>query len=164
MIYLLLLAIVIFAVYNFLVIKLNGELPTSISASFYILNEWKNGWGYLFTVWCFFTAYLIIALFLELSDGQWFQFLGFTAAAGLAFVGAAPHFRTTETAIHYTAAGICCISALVWCSLMTSPVPSAIWLAGAVVAAFIRWYSALWFVEVAVFISTFLTLLALLLQ
>jgi len=162
MIYLLLVAVFIFIIYNIVVIELNDGLPTSISASFYILNGWKNGWGYLFTAWCFFTAYLIIALFLELSDGRWFQFLGFTAAAGLAFVGAAPHFRTTETTIHYTAAGICCVSALVWCSLMTNVILSAIGLVGALVAASIHRYSALWFIEVAVFTSTFLTLLVLL--
>lgn len=51
-----------------------GWLP-SISDSFYKLQERMKGAGYWFTGWCFAVGMLSAALMLDVSAGEWYQFL-----------------------------------------------------------------------------------------
>jgi hypothetical protein len=89
-------------------------VPYSISDTFYLMNAKKRNLGYLFTVWAALTGIAVAAMMFELSVGQWYQFLGLFAGGALGFVGAAPLFKGHEKKIHYTAAGVCAVAAVVW--------------------------------------------------
>ena len=88
--------------------------PHSISDSFYVLNKKKPGLGYIFTVWTFAMAILLMIQIFDRTDGMWFQFLGLFAGGGLAFVGAAPAFREHERTIHKVSAIACAVGGLGW--------------------------------------------------
>jgi hypothetical protein len=92
-------------------------VPASISESYYKLNSrWKC--GYAFTVWCTVIAVSVMAMMFDCSDGKWFQVLGLFAGGGLAFVGAAPLFKSHERMIHYVSAGTCAVASVAWMALM----------------------------------------------
>jgi hypothetical protein len=95
-----------------------GLIPDSISDSFYLFNIEKRGLGYLFTAWCYIIGISVMALMIDASDGQWFQFLSLFAGGGLCFVGTAPLFKGRERTVHFTGAAVCAASSLVWIVLM----------------------------------------------
>jgi hypothetical protein len=109
-------SIAVFVLYMAYVILFFGVLP-SISESYYRLEK-RGKCGYVFTLWCASIALSVVAMMFQLSDGKWFQFLGVFAGGGLAFVGAAPLFKTHERMIHYAAAGICAVASVAWMALM----------------------------------------------
>jgi hypothetical protein len=95
---------------------LNGGTLPSISESWYLLQSLKHPKGYLFTLWCFILAILQAAFLLEKSDGSWYQFTGFLAAAGLGFVGVAPAFKgfIDERKVHRIGAGFAALFSLIY--------------------------------------------------
>lgn len=107
----------LFALYINGLIIVEKTIPCSFSDGFYILNEKKQGLGYLFTPWCFFVALSVMPIMFQLSDGKWFQFLGLFTGGGLGFVGAAPLFKSHEKTIHYTSAIVCAVSGFAWMAL-----------------------------------------------
>jgi hypothetical protein len=111
---LLILTILLFVAYTALTCCLAGGLPYSYSDSFYAYEARGAGLGYSFTVWCFVTGIAMMAMMLQLSEGQWWQFLGFLAGGGLCFVGAAPLFKSREKVIHSVSAGVCAFAASLW--------------------------------------------------
>lgn len=146
--------IVLFATYIIFLFKVE-RYPQSISDSFYIFNEYKKGLGNLFTVWCFLMTFLIMVQMLNASEGKWFQFLGLFAAGGLGFVGTAPYFKGHEKTIHTISAIVCAVSGSLWILLMGHCL--------AVLIPFflvfrIRPNNLLFFGEVTLFISLFITL------
>jgi hypothetical protein len=99
-------------------ISIEWNVPSSISESYYLIEEKWHGKGRLFTIWCWLVSFSIIPLSLEISNGKWFQFMAFLCSAGLAFVGTAPLFKSYEKIIHRTSAIICAASALAWSCLL----------------------------------------------
>ena len=85
-------------------------IPESLSATYYLIGD--NGW--LFQAVMMGIGVFLLPVWLELTEmhRQWCVFL---ACGGLVFVGSAPAFRLElQGAIHYSAAVLCCISAVVW--------------------------------------------------
>ena len=97
----------IYIVYNAISLNLFG-VPQSLSNTYYLYNEQKQGLGNLFCVSVFLMSGLLMPAWLELSNGSMFQFLSFLTCASLMFVATAPKFKSTtiESTIH-TASAIC---------------------------------------------------------
>lgn len=112
----------IFIIYNSVAIGLFG-IPTSLSDTYYLYENKKEGMGWLFTVFMWLMAFLLIPCWVVVSDavGPWmsyFSFLAFIAAACIMFVGAAPKFRdryNIEKDVHMYGAKVCAAAALAWC-------------------------------------------------
>jgi len=150
-------SIFLFITYIATLIILFG-IPASVSDSFYLFTAKKQGEGYFFTIWCYAVAITVMILMLEKSDGAWYQFLGLFAGSGLGFVGTAPMFKSHEKVIHYISASVCAVSSLLWI------VFSGYWLIPSVMFCFAaviikRQYKKLMFwLEIACFLSLYLTL------
>lgn len=114
-------AILIFLVYNLAIIG-NFGIPTSLSASFYLLNERKNNLGYIFTAMMWTITFLIMPYWMALADSfeGWEHYLvplAFLAPACIAFVGTAPAFRgcELENRVHMISASLCAVFSILWC-------------------------------------------------
>ena len=95
-------------------VKVMEGIPESLSATYYGLKE--DGW--LFQALCIGMAFGLLPMWIEACSGE-YEYLSFLACGGLGFVGIAPSFKLKlEGMIHYTAAAICCVSAVLWQILM----------------------------------------------
>ena len=103
-------------------------VPKSISSTFY---ELKHGWIFTITLWV--VAFTLLPTWLEVGN-PYFQFLVFFSCMGLAFVGAAPHFKTYEHDVHVYATAVCALSATVWV-ICNVPLLIALWLVWAMYIA-----------------------------
>lgn len=158
----LIISFVVFALYIIGLMIVEKTVPCSFSDGFYILNEKKQGLGYLFTLWCFFIALSVMPVMFHLTDGEWFQFLGLFTGGGLGFVGAAPLFKSHEKTIHYVSASVCAITGFVWMSL------SGYWYIPVLVFAAVLYPACkdkkwIFWGELALFISMYTVLLLMLL-
>jgi hypothetical protein len=155
MILMLIISLAAFVLYMAYVILFFGVLP-SISESYYRLEKrWKC--GCVFTVWCALIALSVAAMMFQLSDGKWFQFLGLFAGGGLAFVGAAPLFKTHERTIQYAAAGICAVASVAWMALM------GFWYSPAIILSLqglvsLKSGNPVFWIETGLFVSMYLTI------
>lgn len=137
----------------------NKNIPPSLSEGYYILQD-KIKHGHIFTYWAFLTSILGAVVVLELSEGQWFQFLGFFAVAALGFVGASPIFKNTgmQRNIHSYGAAISAAAIILWLILMGDFVLVAFVFA-------LAWYwiknkgNRIFWLEIATFLSLFIALL-----
>ena len=102
----------------------NKDVPTSISNSFYIYNEKKKGLGYVFTIFMFIEAYLMVVPMIDMGTDTTWQFLGFLCPAGIAFCGSAPLSRgvTLESKVHVVGATSAAILGLIWCFVYCKPI------------------------------------------
>ncbi len=91
---------VIFLAYIFFIAKKYGEIPHSISDSWYFLSK-KERW--LFTAFCWSIGLLMPFQ----GETDWFIISG----AGLCFVGAAVEYKTVVPYIHYIGATVCIVFA-----------------------------------------------------
>lgn len=135
-----LLGIVIFTTYISVLLwfykkEEGGIIPPSLSDSFYIYDRKKKGLGYIFTGMMFVIALILMMGWLELNDGfnDWrsnFTFLPFFCCASIAFVGAAPAFRSSELEgnVHTIAAKIAAATAIIWVIIQNSSVNDWYWL------------------------------------
>lgn len=147
---------ILFFAYMAWIVMIEKE-PHSISDSFYVLNKKKKGLGYVFTLWTFVMAIMIMSQIFERTDGMWYQFLGLFAGGGLAFVGAAPAFRGHEKAVHTVSAVVCAVAGLGWMIL------SGYWyiplIMGAISAIYaVRVRNWLYSGEMALFVSAIVVL------
>jgi hypothetical protein len=93
----------VFISYTALIIILFGILP-SISDSWYKLSKKLKP---LFTLFCWGFSVPAIIIGVTISEGSNFQFLIFLAGSGIAFVGAAPDFKSKtgmDRKVHYAGA------------------------------------------------------------
>ncbi|MDR1557290.1 MAG: hypothetical protein LBS88_09730 [Tannerellaceae bacterium] len=152
-----LISAIVFIVYLVFIIAMFG-IPASVSDSFYSLNAKKKDLGYLFTLWCYLTGIPAIALMLSQSDGRWFQMFGFFAGGALCFVGTAPLFKDRERRIHSVSAFACAIAALLWIVFSGYwRIPAALLLPA--VFALVKWKKQrVFWAEIWIFVSTYLTL------
>lgn len=85
-------------------------VPESLSATYYSLG--KKGW--LFQLVMGTSGLLLAPVWMECAMDEW-RFLAFLGCSGLLFTAVAPSFRMKlEGAVHYTAAVVCCVSAILW--------------------------------------------------
>ena len=111
-------ALIVFIAYITIAIKQFG-IPESISNTFYLYNEKRNGLGYVFTLFMWTVGSLMIMPMITLGDGHWWQFVGFLCPTALCFCGAAPMFKDTkmESSVHVIGAVSAAILGLLWCFL-----------------------------------------------
>lgn len=117
-------AFLIFIAYNAIMIWKFG-MPSSLSDTFYLLQNKKKGLGYLFTAMMTSMAFTLMPGWLSISDaiGGWesnLTFLAFFACAGILFVGCAPAFRNIgiENKVHMISAKLCAVFAMLWCAIV----------------------------------------------
>lgn len=153
---LIILSFLIFLTYLIGLIKTFG-LPASISDTYYMLEKRRRGLGWLFTVFCWVVAGTLLPSWLDQTPVG-YQSTPFLAAGALLFVGAAPQFKLSLTGqVHYWAAGLCCLSAVLWCIL------SGYWFVplslSLVAGLFFLWYGCpVFWLELAAFAATYLTI------
>lgn len=118
---LVLVSLCIFAAYNTVSLHKFG-VPISLSNTFYLWNGVKKHLGYIFTGMMGTMALTLMPAWLELSEvvSNWSIYLrplAFFTCAAIAFVGAAPAFRSSkmESIVHNVAARVAAVCALVWC-------------------------------------------------
>lgn len=117
-------AFFIFAIYNNVsIIKLG--IPSSLSATFYLWNEKKKNLGYIFTGMMFIVSFLLMPVWLEITEvitpwSHYLTVLPFLGAASIAFVGSAPAFRDCklENKVHMVAAALAAVFSLLWCGIV----------------------------------------------
>ena len=111
--------ILLFTVYNSVAVSLFG-FPWSMSETYYLYEKQKQGLGWLFTIFMWALAFIMLPSWLTVSDsiGGWrsnLTFLAFISAASMLFIGAAPRYKASfESTVHTVAALICAITALLW--------------------------------------------------
>jgi hypothetical protein len=117
-------AIGIFAVYNACVIGKFG-VPSSLSVSYYLWNGLRSHLGYIFTGMMFAVSMLLMPAWLEITEviSSWshnLTVLPFFGAAMIAFVGAAPAFRSCEmeSKVHTISATAAAVFSLLWCAVV----------------------------------------------
>lgn len=87
-----------------------GYMPDCLSRTYYLLPS--HGW--MFQAAMIAGGIALLPAWLYVSPTSW-QCLAFLSCAGIMFVGAAPMFlRAPQTVIHYTATVIAALSAIVW--------------------------------------------------
>lgn len=122
-----------------------GGIPESLSSTYYGLKD--NGW--MFQALMVFCGIGLLPSWMNVSSDDW-QFLVFLSCAGIVFAGVAPAFKLKlEGAVHYSAAVVCCVSAILW-MLLSGNYPTVLWW------SFIGWMLYLsfgqwcWWLEISV--------------
>lgn len=170
MLILILTSLFLFTAYNAVSIKQFG-IPKSLSETFYLWNNKKKNLGYVFTGMMFSMALTLVPAWLELGEviSSWSAYLNplaFFACAAIAFVGAAPAFRSCplESKVHTTAAMTAAVCAVTWC-LVTCWQIMYVPLLTAGVVAVIGWLTKSWkkasvyWLEIMAFVATFVTVI-----
>lgn len=110
-------ALILFG-YTFISVLISNKQLDSLSESYYTHKKQFNK-GWLFQVNILFTVLLLLPAWLEISEGSTFQFLTFLAPVSLAFVAAAPNYKSrSEGKIHFISALITLIISLCWAFLI----------------------------------------------
>lgn len=163
-------ALLIFAVYNGVALYCFG-VPKTLSETFYLWQNVRKGYGAMFTAMMSSIAIILMPAWIEISEtiGGWeknFTFLAFLAAGAIAFVGAAPAFRSCplESKVHSIAAKCAAVFSLLWCAVVcwriAYIVPAAIlvvwWIAAVTKTA--KKCSVYWW-EMCAFAATFATII-----
>lgn len=162
-------AVVVFAVYNITMVALY-DVPSSLSETFYLLNDERNGYGCFFTAMMWAVAFLLLPALVGISDrlGAWECYctpIAFAAVASIYFVGAEPAFRNLgeESKVHSVAAKLAAFFALAWClvacwRIMYVPIIACvITLAFGYKSKTLRLCATYW-LELAAYSATFVTL------
>jgi hypothetical protein len=157
-------------VYNAVSLKQFG-IPKSLSETFYLWNSKKSGLGYIFTGMMFTMAFTLVPSWLELGEviSSWSAYLSpliFFACAAIAFVGAAPAFRSCvlESKVHTIAAMTAAVCAITWCLTACWQIMYVPLLTAGVVAV-IGWLTKSWksatvyWLEMMAFGATFVTVI-----
>lgn len=86
------------------------NIPESISSTYYLLDNM----GWVFQIILFLLAFLLMPIWLLLSNPS-NQFLVFITCAGILFIASAPNFKIKfEGKIHYIAACTCGAASILW--------------------------------------------------
>lgn len=86
------------------------RVPVSLSESYYALGRY----GWVFQLLLAGASFTLLPVWISVTDNghEWMAFL---SCAALLFVAAAPCFRMEmEGKVHYTAAAVCCVCAVLW--------------------------------------------------
>ena len=146
----LILTSVIALAYLGIFVKVSGGIPESLSATYYGLKE--DGW--LFQALCIGMAFGLLPIWIEACCGE-YEYLPFLACGSLGFVGIAPSFKLKlEGMIHYSAAVVCCVSAILWL-LLSGNYPIVIWWSGICQMLYLQFGRWCWWLEVGVMGAVF---------
>ncbi len=116
--------ILLFIIYNIVAISLFG-IPSSLSNTYYLLNnKWPNsGWAFTAMMWTM--CGLLIAPWMEVTQviSPWSQYLSilpFATDGTLLFVGTATNFRDGGLPhdVHMTCAKLAAVFALLWVAVV----------------------------------------------
>lgn len=112
-------ATIIYVAYNAISLAFFG-IPESLSNTYYLYKEKRNK-GWLFPLMMYAVVAFMMPAWITLSEGSDFQFLSFLAPSAIAFVGAAPAFKSDdlENVVHTTAAIVAAICSLAWVAVIT---------------------------------------------
>ena len=94
------------------------KAPTSLSNTYYLLNEKRKGLGLAFTFMMWLLCFSIVIPMIEITNEN-FEFLPFLTVLGIGFVGAAPLFKrkgkgSIEPYVHFTGATLSAVGSLIW--------------------------------------------------
>lgn len=121
MIWLIIISALLIAAYTVAVCLNERSIPSSISATFYTLEQ---KWWFCVTMVA--TAFLLLPSILEVTPDS-YQFTAFLACAGMIATGVAPHFKEgIEKRVHTTGAVLCLVLSQVWVAL-TCPWILLVW-------------------------------------
>ena len=149
----LILTSVIALAYLGIFVKVSGGIPESLSATYYGLKE--DGW--LFQALCIGMAFGLLPMWIESCCVE-YEYLPFLACGSLGFVGIAPSFKLKlEGMIHYSAAVVCCVSAILWL-LLSGNYPIVIWWSGICQMLYLQFGRWCWWLEVGVMGAVFTAL------
>lgn len=162
---------VLFTIYNVCIVSKFG-IPVSLSDSFYLLNGVKKGLGFIFTAMMVSMAFCLMPGWLEITETitSWsknFTALPFLAAAGIAFVGAAPAFRKNEVEklVHGISAYLAAAFSILWIcivcyevALIVLPISVFVIVALGLSTKTLK-SSKIYWLEMLAFLSTFATIL-----
>ena len=96
--------LIAYVVYSLVTLKV---MPESLSETYYRLNYKKKGLGRLFPITMFICAATLLP--------KWLVFL---ACSATLFVAVTPnYYEGLERQVHYGAAVVCCVSAILWTML-----------------------------------------------
>lgn len=114
--YVVLASFAVFLAYLAAVFIVFREVPKSLSNTYYMFQEKKDGLKWLFPALIAVMVFTLMPAWLELSDGSNWQFLSFLCPASLLFVGAAPAFKSSnlESTVHTVAALLSAFFGLAW--------------------------------------------------
>lgn len=167
---LVLISLFLFTAYNAVSIKQFG-IPKSLSETFYLWNNKKSGLGYIFTGMMFSMSFTLVPAWLELGEviSSWSTYLNplaFFTCAAIAFVGAAPAFRSCplESKVHTIAAMTAAVCAVTWCLVTCWQIMYVPILTAGIVAG-IGWLTKSWksasvyWLEMMAFAATFVTVI-----
>lgn len=106
----------IFLGYLMAVFGVFSEVPKSLSNTYYMFQEKKDGLKWLFPVLILVMVFTLMPAWIELSNGSNWQFLSFLCPASLLFVGAAPAFKSSslENTVHTVAAMLSAFFGILW--------------------------------------------------
>ena len=158
----LILACVIFTIYNVVVLNLFG-IPKSLSKTYYLFKE-KYNIGWVFPVTLIVIIGLLMPLWLTISQGSIYQFFAFLAPASILFVATAPAFNKTflEGTVHNVFAVIGVTCAILWIILVTQYWWIFLIITGCITIIAILFKtlktSCIYWFELSAFISTFITM------
>lgn len=162
---------VLFTIYNVCIVSKFG-IPVSLSDTFYLLNGVKKGLGFLFTAMMVSMAFCLMPGWLEITETitSWsknFTALPFLAAAGIAFVGAAPAFRKNEVEkiVHGISAYLAAAFSILWIcivcyevALIVLPISVFVIVALGLSTKTLK-SSKIYWLEMLAFLATFATIL-----
>jgi hypothetical protein len=164
-------SLLLFLAYNIGIVSKFG-IPPSLSQSYYLLNGVKKNLGFLFTGMMLTMAFTLLPAWLELGEvvSPWSSYLNplvFFTCAAIAFVGAAPAFKTNklEGTVHKVAAIVAAACSMIWClvvcwKMMYVPLGVAGFIA-AIGAITKTWKSAsVYWLEMMAFGATFVTVIS----
>lgn len=157
-------AIFLFLIYNMVTILIFG-IPKSLSDTYYLYKGRLDVLKVLFPATIMMLAICLLPCWIDISKGSNFQFLSFLSVLSLAFVGASPTFKddTLDNKVHNISAIISVICALLWIVLVTNYwyvilIMVAIVIVAATLTKTFKTCYMYW-IEVATFMSTFITIL-----
>lgn len=164
-----LVAIGIFIIYNAVAIHFFG-IPKSLSETFYLYQNKKRNLGYIFTGMMFTVALTLMPAWIEITEviSTWSHYLTvlpFLGAGMIAFVGAAPAFRSCEleSKVHTISATAAAVFSLLWCAVVCYKIAyiipiSAVIVWGTAFATKTQKKAQTYWWEMVAFLATFTTI------
>lgn len=115
MLYLVLISLGIYIIYNIASICKYQDLPECLSATHYI---WHPNW--IFPIVMIAISGLLLPVWLELLEGSNFQFLAFITCASIIFIGFTPDYKNDklECKIHSICTYIACLTSIAAISIV----------------------------------------------
>ncbi len=153
------LSFILFLIYLFGTVSVFG-IPESVSDTYYQWKQKEPKLSVLFPLFCVLAGTSLLSGWVVLSEGRSYQFLTFLAPAALVFVGVACQFKEQLTrTVHYGAAVVCFVCALLWLWLEGRWFLPGILFFPCLCIAFFNRNNWLFWIETAAFISVYLTLI-----